>query len=388
MNLKRGGRDDCAGVGLCSEAARSVVCDDGAQIFRDSACHLRGNPFSQDGLRCDTWAHAVEFTIRWHANFFMPSQSFIVGKDASLESSIATMQGKLQVLPDVPLVDGVWEVAFGRCAMLTFNSSENLGDQRFPLCPTPAPIFFRLGESDICGRICGPAEVMGEVLVAERAGHNQVFNLMKITFNLKGYALASIAAAVLTACGGGGGSSAPAATVTAVSVPATTVALPTPTVSTPADASTAGTLETLAFVSVLTNSQENVAITGSGTTSVMTFSSPAFTVTGATSSSTTFNTGGGLVKANGNVVLFCANGKQTPSGNDTTDLSFQVAGKVFISANLVAVSDASVLAGLTIKTEDCAGVTVNTTYNTNGTSTRVDSSGTTALDVLHKLPHL
>jgi len=29
-----------------------------------SDCHLRGNPFSQDGLGCDTWPHALELPIR------------------------------------------------------------------------------------------------------------------------------------------------------------------------------------------------------------------------------------------------------------------------------------------------------------------------------------
>jgi hypothetical protein len=40
-----------------------VVCDDGAQILGDSDCHFSGNPFYQDGLRSDTWPHAVEFPI-------------------------------------------------------------------------------------------------------------------------------------------------------------------------------------------------------------------------------------------------------------------------------------------------------------------------------------
>ena len=67
MNLQQWamGRNACAGVALCSSAARCVVCDDGAQILGDSGCHLRGNPFFQDGLRCDTWTHAVETPIRY-----------------------------------------------------------------------------------------------------------------------------------------------------------------------------------------------------------------------------------------------------------------------------------------------------------------------------------
>ncbi|OLP05084.1 hypothetical protein BLL52_3904 [Rhodoferax antarcticus ANT.BR] len=39
------GRDDCAGVGLCSSAAWRVVCDEGAQIPGNSDFHLRENPF-------------------------------------------------------------------------------------------------------------------------------------------------------------------------------------------------------------------------------------------------------------------------------------------------------------------------------------------------------
>ncbi len=51
-------------VGLCQSAARCVVWDDVAQTLGNSDCHLSGNPFSQGGLRCDTWAHAVETPIR------------------------------------------------------------------------------------------------------------------------------------------------------------------------------------------------------------------------------------------------------------------------------------------------------------------------------------
>ena len=40
------------------------LCDALVQILGNSDCHLRGNPFSQDGLRCDIWPHAVEFPIR------------------------------------------------------------------------------------------------------------------------------------------------------------------------------------------------------------------------------------------------------------------------------------------------------------------------------------
>jgi hypothetical protein len=52
------------GAELCRWAVRRVVWDAVAQILGKTDCHLRGNPFSQDGLRCDTWAHAVEMPIR------------------------------------------------------------------------------------------------------------------------------------------------------------------------------------------------------------------------------------------------------------------------------------------------------------------------------------
>lgn len=195
---------------------------------------------------------------------------------------------------------------------------------------------------------------------------------MKKTFNLKGYALASIAVAVLAACGGGGGSSTPAAAGAAGVLPVAFVAPPAATPGvTPADASVAGTLPTLAFVSAQTSSTVNATITGSGTTSDMTF--PSFTVTGASGNGPSWSPGGGMAKAGGNVLLYCANGKTTPSGSNQTDLSFQMGGKAFISANMVAVTDTSVLAGITLKTEDCAGNTVTTTYNADGTALRVQT---------------
>ncbi len=61
MNLIRGGRDDCAGVGLYPWVARCVVWDEGAQILADSDGQFWGNPVFQSGLGCDTWAHSVEF---------------------------------------------------------------------------------------------------------------------------------------------------------------------------------------------------------------------------------------------------------------------------------------------------------------------------------------
>jgi len=64
------GGDDCAGVGLRPSAARGAVCNDGAQIPGNSDCHLRGNPFSQSGLRCDTWPRVVDTPICLHPGHF------------------------------------------------------------------------------------------------------------------------------------------------------------------------------------------------------------------------------------------------------------------------------------------------------------------------------
>ena len=64
MNLKRGGRDNCAGVGLYPWVARCVDSDDGTQILSDSYRQFEENPFYQGGLGCDTWPYAVGSPIR------------------------------------------------------------------------------------------------------------------------------------------------------------------------------------------------------------------------------------------------------------------------------------------------------------------------------------
>jgi hypothetical protein len=51
-----------------------VVGDAVAQILGNSNCHLRGNPFLQDGLRFHTWADAVKFPIRLSGVFFPRDQ--------------------------------------------------------------------------------------------------------------------------------------------------------------------------------------------------------------------------------------------------------------------------------------------------------------------------
>jgi ABC-type polysaccharide/polyol phosphate export permease len=51
-----------------------VVGDAVAKILGNSKCHLRRNPFFQDGLRFHTWANAVEFPIRLSGVFFPRDQ--------------------------------------------------------------------------------------------------------------------------------------------------------------------------------------------------------------------------------------------------------------------------------------------------------------------------
>ena len=187
-------------------------------------------------------------------------------------------------------------------------------------------------------------------------------------------------AAVLTACGGGGGDAAtvavaPAAAPTTIAA----VAIATPTATpgvTPADAGIAGNLPTLAFTNVGGTSTQNVSISGAGATSVMTFTSPAFTLTGATSNSPAWSTNGGMTKANGNVLVYCSAGQTAFSTNSSTLVPYQQGANVFISANLTAVSDVVVLLGNTYTEFDCAGSTVTSKFNADGTVTRTNSDGT------------
>lgn len=211
--------------------------------------------------------------------------------------------------------------------------------------------------------------------------------MLRNTKEWSGRLIALGLAASLAACGGGGSSGTTAATTNAsggpLTVTAEVIATPAATGSTPADASTAGTLPTLAFVSALTSSTQNVAITGSGTTSVMTFTSPAFTLTGATGNSPVWGGAaqGGMTKANGNVVVECNSGYQaTSSGSATTDLAFQTGANIFLSANMVPVTNAAELQGLTFNFFDCSGANGTTeVYNANGTTTHTDNSANTTL---------
>jgi len=186
---------------------------------------------------------------------------------------------------------------------------------------------------------------------------------------------------ILAACGGGGGGSTPAATPAASNnVTITTVATPTATTSTPVDASVAGTLPTLAYASNGTTSQQDAVITGAGATSVMTFSSPSFTLTGASGSNPTWSSNGGMVRAGGNVLAYCSAGMRTTATGGAVDKPFQEGTRVFLTANLVAVSNLAELYGFTFAQFDCAGNSVNMTSNSDGTFTRVDSTATTPLN--------
>jgi hypothetical protein len=160
-------------------------------------------------------------------------------------------------------------------------------------------------------------------------------------------------AALTTGCGGGGSDAAPAAAAT--SPTPSTLATPTPTASTPATAAIAGILPFLAIAETGASSTQNVAITGSGTTSVMTFTSPAFTLTGADGGSATFSANGGQVKARGNVVSYCAAGKQAVAGTSDANGVAANGHRLFISANLTQVFTPTDLKGLTFSNFNCTG---------------------------------
>ena len=166
-------------------------------------------------------------------------------------------------------------------------------------------------------------------------------------------------AALTTGCGGGGSDAAPAAAATSTT-PAT-IATPTPTASTPATAATAGTLQFAAFLGNDTATlgvptTQNVAITGAGVSSVMTFTSPAFTLTGAAGGTATFSANGGQVKADGNVVSYCSAGKQTTFG-ETGGINkpFQNGHRVYLSANMTPVSNLAEINGLSFSQFNCTG---------------------------------
>ena len=83
---EKGGRDDCAGVGLYPWVARCVVWDDGAQILADSDGQFRGNPVFREGLGCDTWAHAVGVPIRLCKNEMLEGFSMLTPPSSSKAS--------------------------------------------------------------------------------------------------------------------------------------------------------------------------------------------------------------------------------------------------------------------------------------------------------------
>ena len=177
-------------------------------------------------------------------------------------------------------------------------------------------------------------------------------------------------AALTTGCGGGGSDAAPAAAATSTAPVA--IALPTPTASTPATAATAGTLPFAAFISndastLGVPTTQNVAITGAGASSVMTFTSPAFTLTGAAGGTATFSANGGQVKADGNVVSYCSAGKQTTFGaTEGINKPFQNGHRVFLSANLTPVTNLAEINGKRFSLFNCTGTDGKMTFNAAG----------------------
>jgi hypothetical protein len=195
---------------------------------------------------------------------------------------------------------------------------------------------------------------------------------LKMRLRNKLSVLSSVAlAAVLVACGGGGSSDSPAATVVVAPV-----ATPAITAGTPADAGSAGTLPMLVFANDGTTSTQNVSVTNPGTSSVMTFTSPSFTLTGATGSSPVWSlNGGGQVKAGGNALVACTAGQLTTPGTETVNKPFQNGARVFISGNLVALSDLTLLKGLSFTKFDCAGNAQVVTFNQDGSVTFPSGTG-------------
>jgi hypothetical protein len=189
-------------------------------------------------------------------------------------------------------------------------------------------------------------------------------------------ASALLTSLALTACGGGGdsGSTPPASPPAA----ATPTAPPAPTITTPATAATAGTLQMLGFNGAATTTQ-GVSITGSGNTSVMTFVSPSFTLTGAVTSSPVWSANGGRVRASGNVVSYCSAGSKAAYGSG--DTPYQQGQYVYFSANLTAVTDITELRGHTFYEFSCAatGTNYSTAINSDGSLTRIDQAGTATL---------
>jgi len=183
------------------------------------------------------------------------------------------------------------------------------------------------------------------------------------------------------------GSGTTTATVTSVAVSCTnsafTIAPPTAPTGAPADAGTAGTLPflTLTFNTTNASSNQNVTITGTGTTSVMTFSNPAYTLTGATGNTPIWSANTGKVYAAGNVVSYCSAGNQiTSSSADSVNMPFMNGHVINISANLVAVSDFTEMKNVSLTKFDCAGSLGTLTFNSTGDSlTNTDRNGTATL---------
>jgi purine-nucleoside phosphorylase len=131
----------------------------------------------------------------------------------------------------------------------------------------------------------------------------------------------------------------------------------------------------LAFDNKGVTSSQNVAISGSGTTSVMTFTTPAFTLTGATGSSPIFSVGtSGAVKADGNVVAVCSTGSSATRGSD--NVSITNGQRVFLSANFTAVSDRNELAGKSFLEFNCSETAKTTPFTVNSDLSLTQSDGT------------
>lgn len=184
---------------------------------------------------------------------------------------------------------------------------------------------------------------------------------------MKKIAITGICALVLTACGGGSSSSTTAATAAPATAAPATLATPALPAGAPTTAATAGTLPFLALTYTGAGSTQNVAITGSGASSVMTFTSPAFTLTGADSASPSFSANGGQVKAGGNVISYCSAGIQT-TATTVENKPFQNGHRIFISANLTQVTSVAEVKGLSFSVFNCTGKVSTVVVNAAGDS--------------------
>lgn len=156
-------------------------------------------------------------------------------------------------------------------------------------------------------------------------------------------AYAISATSLLAGCGGGGTS---------------TTDVTTPT--TPAAVTRAYT----SFDSIAATSTVNATVSGSGATEALTFSAPAFTLTGATTSNPVFSANGGIVRADGNAIGYCSAGTAASVG----DTPRRVGLRIFMTSPTL-VTDITEIRGKSFPMFDCTEDRTTFVFNANGTGT-------------------